>query len=183
MFLFGHIGIGNNIASPWSRELPKAPLFLGMLLPDIIDKALYYGGLFPSVVTCTRTFGHTGVLLVSILVISRLFSSKWLAALSLGMATHLLLDCLIDRFNPDMQSPALIALTWPFLNAQFASYHFASIGDHLHKLVNVPTISAEIVGASFLGWDYWKSANRGAMAKVLFSKRWRFMKRHRLERD
>ena len=146
-----------------------------MLLPDVIDKLLYYSRLFPGVVTCTRTFGHTGILLVATLLTSRMIKSRWLAALSLGMATHLLLDCLIDRVTPEVASPALIALTWPFIQNHFASYHFASVGEHLHKLVNVPTMTAEVIGLSLIGWDYWKSANRVAMAK--------FLKRHRLPRN
>lgn len=182
MFVFGHLGIGNKIASPWSKRLPKFPLFLGMLLPDIIDKSLYYAHLFPEWVTCTRTFGHTGILLISVLLLSRIVRSRWLGALALGMATHLLLDCLIDRFDPTKQSPALIALTWPFLHAHFASYHFDSIVDHLEHLWNWPTMSAEALGLAFIGWDYWKSAYRKEMIAVLFSKRFRKIKRHHSER-
>jgi hypothetical protein len=189
MFVFGHLGIGNKLASPWSRRLPKFPLFLGMLLPDLIDKVLYYGGLFPEWVTCTRTFGHTAVFLIAVLIVARLARSNWLSALALGIATHLLLDCLLDRFDPTVisgtqPSSALVALTWPVMSSHFSTYHFDSIKDHLlHHLTNVPILCAETVGLALLGWDYWKSAYRGEITRVLFSRRWRKLKRHRLERD
>jgi hypothetical protein len=153
-----------------------------MLLPDIIDKSLYYSHAFPDWITCTRTFGHTGLLLITVLLLSRLVRSRHLAALALGMATHLLPDCLIDRFDPSRQSSTLVALTWPFLHARFAVYHFDSIWDHLHHVWSWPIMSAEALGLAFLGWDYWKSAYRKEMLQVLFSKRWRRMRRHRLER-
>lgn len=187
MFIFGHLGFGNKLASPWSRNLPKAPLFFGMLLPDVIDKSLYYGNQYFGgsweIVSCTRTFGHTDLLLALIFACSALFRSKRGAALGLGMATHLLLDCLMDRFNPSEPSSALIALGWPIFSRNFTVFHFNSIGDHARHLLNAPILIAEGFGLSLLGWDYWKSANRPAMLKTLFSRRWRILKLRRLERD
>src|SRR5579884_3398835 len=176
MFVFGHLGIGNKLASPWSRNLPKVPLFLGMLFPDLIDKPLYYGnlflkhhyGIFWDMVSCTRTFGHTGLLLAIVVVIAGVTRSRWFGALGLGMATHLLLDCLIDRFFPGASS-AVMALGWPVTNRGFAVFWFDSIQEHGQHLMKTPILVSEIIGVLLIGWDYWKSANRGEMKKVLFS--------------
>ena len=43
MFVFGHLGIGYKLASPWSRRLSKRLILLGTVLPDLIDKPVYYG--------------------------------------------------------------------------------------------------------------------------------------------
>ena len=46
MFFFGHLGAGSRLASPFSKGLPRGLLLLGTLLPDLIDKPLFYGLLF-----------------------------------------------------------------------------------------------------------------------------------------
>lgn len=163
MFVFGHLGFGSQLANPWSRRLPKLPLFLGMLLPDLIDKSLYYGKLYLARagsmewISCTRTIGHSGALLLAVMVITVAFRSKWFGALTLGMATHALLDCFMDRFYPEIPSSALIALKWPFLTHQFADYHFDSIGEHLGHLFNWPIIASEAIGILLLSYGWAKS--------------------------
>ncbi len=155
-----------------------------MLLPDLIDKPLYYSRLFPQWATCTRTFGHTGALLCLVLLAAGLARSRWIMALALGMATHLFLDCLMDHFfDPTRESTALVALTWPLLHARFSAYHFDSVWEHLHHLRSLAVVGAEILGILFLGWDYWKSAYSREMKQVLFSRRWRAVRRHRSERN
>jgi hypothetical protein len=154
MFVFGHIGIGRKLAQPWSRRLPAVPLIIGMLLPDLIDKPLYYArisGFF----SCTRTIGHTGVLLGAIALAAVFARSRVLAALALGVATHLALDCFGDLFNNEPSS-AWIALTWPVLHTRFASYYIPSIQVHLERLWVAPTIVSEMVGLALLGWDAWR---------------------------
>src|SRR3954466_140383 len=102
MFVFGHVGVGRALLSRWKARLPVIPLAVGMLLPDLIDKPLYYSRLW-SFVTCTRTFGHTGLLLLALTGFAAALRSRTLAALSAGMATHLLLDCAFDfpPFGPN----------------------------------------------------------------------------------
>jgi len=69
MFVFGHIGIGRALIGRWRHTLPLVPLTIGMLLPDIIDKPLYYARVWPFI-SCTRTFGHTGAFLLLLLLIA-----------------------------------------------------------------------------------------------------------------
>jgi hypothetical protein len=89
----------------------------------------------------------------------------------------------MDRFfNTMEESSALVALGWPIFRAQFSAYHFASFHDHLRHLHNLGILSTEIIGACILCWDYWKSAYRDEMLAVLFSKRWRKLRRNRVER-
>jgi hypothetical protein len=152
MFIFGHIGIGQKLASPWSHRLPRVPLIIGMLLPDLVDKPLYYARVW-AFISCTRTFGHTGVLLLLILGAGHFARSRVLTALGLGVATHLLLDCLMDRFSP---GSAWIALTWPIFHRDFA-HDYSSIAGHLASLWAGPVVTTEIIGLGLIAWDYWKS--------------------------
>src|SRR5947207_14340366 len=95
MFVLGHIGVGRRLVGSRGRALPAVPLVLGTVLPDLIDKPLYYAH-FSNFISCTRTFGHTGLLLALVFgcfVVKR--SNGWLA-LGLGMSTHLLLDWTLD---------------------------------------------------------------------------------------
>jgi hypothetical protein len=80
VFLFAHLGIGvrsirwiEGLSRKGTRALlPIAPLFLGTLLPDLIDKPLYYGlswltglrGAELGVIAGTRSFGHSWILLL-----------------------------------------------------------------------------------------------------------------------
>jgi hypothetical protein len=149
MFVFGHIGIGRKLVSPWSRDLPRVPLIVGMLLPDLIDKPLYYAGVW-DYVSCTRTFGHTGLLLVFLLIAGYFARSQAWLALGCGVATHLLLDCLMDGFGA---KSTWIALTWPILYRDFAHYYL-SVPGHVQSLLVGPVVVAEIVGLALIAWDY-----------------------------
>jgi hypothetical protein len=152
MFILGHIGIGRALIAPWRRRLPAAPLIAGMLLPDLIDKPLYYARLW-DYVSCTRTFGHTGLLLAFIAVIGTRLQSKAIVAVGLGVGTHLFLDCVLDVIGQAQPSSALIALAWPFSGRSFAHYYIGSIAAHAERLLAVPVIASEIVGAALLGWE------------------------------
>src|SRR5580704_10954240 len=110
MFVFGHIGIGRTLAGPWRRRLPAFPFIVGALLPDLIDKPLYYSRIW-EFVSCTRTFGHTGLLLALIGAVAYLTRSRGLAALALGVATHLVLDCVLDVFGDEGSGSAWTAVT------------------------------------------------------------------------
>jgi hypothetical protein len=202
MFILAHLGIGKKIASPWSRHLPLVPLLIGTLLPDIIDKSLFYGlrlldnveAFRPfadsclEVITGTRTFGHTAILLFAVLILSGIKKSPVLAALALGMATHVLIDNFADHLHDVVAGSvhdhsAAIALLWPFMTPKFATYPFASMTEHLSSVARPELLIGELVGLLLLLWDYWKSARSKELLKVLFSRRYRLIKRHRLERD
>jgi hypothetical protein len=152
MFVFGHVGIGRAMLTRWTARLPVLPLAVGMLLPDLIDKPLYYSRLF-AFITCTRTFGHTGLLLAALAAAAYAFRSRTLGALSAGIATHLLLDCAFDwpPFGPE--SSAWIALTWPFYSREFALYYFPSIASHAARLLSLTTIAGEVMGLILIGLE------------------------------
>ena len=43
MFIFGHLGIGSKMVYPWRKQITRGALLVGTVLPDLIDKPLYYG--------------------------------------------------------------------------------------------------------------------------------------------
>jgi LexA-binding, inner membrane-associated putative hydrolase len=149
MFVFGHIGVGRQLVSRWRDALPALPLLLGTLLPDIIDKPLYYAKIFPYV-SCTRTFGHTGLLVLLLLGAAQVFRSRALAAVGVGAATHLLLDCAMD-FTSAGPSSAWIATTWP-LQGSFAISPKV-LSEHLLGLWDKPIVMGEVLGLALLVWQ------------------------------
>jgi membrane-bound metal-dependent hydrolase YbcI (DUF457 family) len=187
MIFFGHLGIGSKLASPWSRDLPVAPLLLGTILPDLIDKSLYYSlclitgkrGVELGLISGTRTLGHTAIFMLVLAGIAFFKRSKWFAALALGVATHLLLDNVSDTFRiytdpfGSHERPALIALLWPFYQWQFAVSPFMGLKDHLGRSMTAFNIGAEIVGVLILAWDWWKNRHESEILQQLRMKRWR----------
>ena len=154
MFVFGHLGFGHQLAGPWRRTLPRWPLAFGMLLPDLIDKPLYYARV-SDFISCTRTFGHTGLLCLLIFGFGYLLRNRALVAVSLGMVTHFALDLAMDMMPGgesaiDGRSSLWTALTWPLHGGHFVQLYISSIGEHTGKLLNVPMILAELVGIVLL---------------------------------
>jgi hypothetical protein len=183
MFVFGHLGIGSKMVSPWTTGLKRSHVLIGTILPDLIDKPLYY---FPSWITGKsgaelglisgpRTFGHTGLLLLLMATTAIIRRSKLLAALALGMATHIFLDNLADHFLPPGKSPsALLAMTWPISGPGFpASY--GGVDGFLHSFTPF-LIGAEVIGIGLLAWDQWKIAYEGEILEATQERR-RFFKR------
>lgn len=169
MWFLGHLGIGSKLAAPFSRKLPLSAVLVGTLLPDLIDKPLYYGsalvtgrhGLDIGLISCTRTFGHTALFLLALSAIAYARKSTLFAALTIGVATHLMLDGFQDYwFHTVMgetgESSLRIAVLFPFLQSRFADMPYASLAEHLRSGDRPFTIVSELVGAAILGWDYWK---------------------------
>ncbi len=156
MFLFAHSGLGLQLAKPFSKGLPRGALLWGTLIPDLIDKPLYYiaraiyGGEQTAQmwISGTRTLGHTAILTLGIAVAAVARKQPLLAALALGMATHLLLD---NIFYPTPQS-----LLWPALGTGFPVFPHASAGEHLKQYVSPVSITLEVLGAVFLGRELLK---------------------------
>src|SRR5438552_13741940 len=102
MFALGHLGIGKKLAArPFRHFSPgdKRAFFVGALLPDLIDKPLYY---IPAWVTGreaagagilsgTHLFAHTGLFLLALSVAALVTRSRPLRALAIGVATHCVL--------------------------------------------------------------------------------------------
>jgi len=162
MLLFGHIGIGNALTQPILSLLkPKRSAFfvwssIGTLLPDFIDKPLFHGakalmraGWIEStgLITSSRTLGHTGILLALLFLVGWKRKSTLHFALSLGVASHLLLDNLMDLISEATPSSAWMALVFPFFGVGFAQAPFEDIAGHVRGIWGrTELLYAEILG-------------------------------------
>jgi len=167
MFFFGHVGIGSKLAFPFARKLPRRALLFGTIFPDVLDKPLYYGlswiedlrGHYNhdlDVVCGTRTFGHTGLLLLCVVATAFFRKSKTLAAFGIGIATHLILDNTGDSFGHGLHGYEAKALLWPLQGWQFPVNPYYSLGEHVASFSRPYIYGGEIAGVLILLWDYWK---------------------------
>jgi hypothetical protein len=167
MFWLGHMGIGLETAKLVDRDPPIKPLLLGTLLPDFLDKPLYYGlswatgkrGAALGIIAGTRSFGHTILLTAALFAVGAARKSRVITALALGMATHLLLDMFSDfclrRADFSMQ-----AFAWPLLGWQFPIYPFYGWHDHIASGRNPFMIVTESLGALILLYEWRKGTFR-----------------------
>jgi hypothetical protein len=177
MWIFGHLGFGAKIAQPFARRLPVAWLLAGTILPDVIDKPLYYiaalatgkHGFDIGLISCTRTFGHTGILALLLAGIALFRKSKVLGALALGVATHLAIDGFQDFWfhrveGHDGESAAVIAILFPFYLSRFAEMPFATIVDHAKNGAQPFLLISESIGFLLFAWTVWKERRRARLA-------------------
>lgn len=163
MFLLGHLGIGSRLVRPFTKGLSYRMVLLGTVLPDLIDKPLYYilswttgkKGADLGLISGTRTFGHTAAFLIVITLTAVVRKSKPLAALALGIASHLLLDSLADIWSGKAYSQSIQeVILWPFSNWHFPITPYHGIAEHL-SIWNRPVVFwGEVVGLMFLALDY-----------------------------
>ncbi len=162
MLLFGHLGLGNALSEPFLR--PGRPesrslfpwICLGTLLPDLIDKPLFHllkianrANLIESVglITSTRTIGHTALFLIASAGFASFTKSRARFAVTLGVATHLFLDNLLDQWVGASPSSALIALIFPLYEGRFSEAPFDDLEGHLAlSVTRLETLSAEALG-------------------------------------
>jgi len=158
MFALGHLGLGKTIAArPYRRfsRREKRAFFLGTLLPDLIDKPLFYlpfwiTGRRGEILSGTHLFAHTGLFLLALTAAALLTRSPPLRALAIGVATHFVLDCV-------GLSMGLGTLLWPLLGWNFPSFPFKNLGHHLATILNPVTLAGELAGGAILWWDYHKA--------------------------
>lgn len=166
MLIFGHLGIGKALLSLFLRHLPVIGILVGTILPDLIDKTLYYSfclltgksGLELGLISGTRTFGHTGLFLVGLFLIAALARSRFMIAIALGDLTHLLLDGITElasllnggEFSMEMFQP----LFWPFSGWAFPVSSYDNITLHLVGKLMPFIVITELIGVAFLLWDY-----------------------------
>ena len=166
MFALGHLGIGKRLAArPFRRfsAVERRAFFIGALLPDLIDKPLYYipawltrrHGAAAGILSGTHLFAHTGLFLLVLAVAWLITRSLPLGALAIGVVTHLVLDFVGLSMN-------LRTLLWPLLGWRFPTYPFRSLGEHLGTIFNPITFVGEALGAAILWWDYRKAGRRSA---------------------
>jgi hypothetical protein len=164
MFPLGHLGIGTFAAVRRVSANGLPWLLLGTLLPDLVDKPVYYAlhlafGHAVGIITGTRTFAHT---LLFVLVLFALLPRQIGAPLSLGMLTHLALDGLGDvaghlapRLGMDLGGPSVLhAIFFPLLGFRFPVAPFRNAFEHLRTVGNPWAITGELVGAALLVWQW-----------------------------
>jgi membrane-bound metal-dependent hydrolase YbcI (DUF457 family) len=119
-------------------------LFLGTLLPDIIDKPV--GWIFFSQ---GRVFSHTLIFLLLITlagyIVYRRSAKNWLLVVSLGVFFHLFMDYMWDSYK---------IFLWPFWGFGFERMDHGEIIDKiLHGLYSDPGLYIpEIIGGLILIW-------------------------------
>jgi hypothetical protein len=159
MFILAHIGIGRTISRPLSRRLPVIPFVIGALLPDAIDKPLFYLHI-SSAITATRTVAHSALFTAIFVALGIFRRSRVLLTMALGMTTHLALDCLMDTISTEPHS-AIVAFGWPFLTREFVNYPFRSPVEHLEHLWNIPVLVTELIGLALIAWELRGTAQKG----------------------
>lgn len=164
MFPLGHLGLGLQTARPLRRGLPTRPLLLGCVLPDLIDKPLYYGlswstgktGAALGLISGTRTFGHTGLLALIVAGTAAARKSKPFAALALGMATHLLLDIVSDALTRGAGF-SMRAFLWPLMGWSFPAYTYTGFGEHIRRVYDPLMLICETIGGALLALEWRRS--------------------------
>jgi hypothetical protein len=166
LFVLGHVGIGPRLLFRLRDRLPPRWLVLGCLLPDLIDKPLFYGLLWTrghpdALIAGSRSVAHSGLFLLALLALALVFRVAGLWAVAAGVATHLVLDIggeLVTGALPD--ASIWIAILFPALGWRFPRAHFGSLLEHLRlSAENVYIIGGEIVGAALLLHAWWRSRN------------------------
>jgi hypothetical protein len=168
---FGHLGIGLKAVRFFKPLTPAVPILLGSTLPDLIDKPLYYGAVYFTgrissdigVISCTRTFGHSGLLLLAIILIGvfqrSLRGRVFFFALAAGMFSHHLLDFLQDAFiseKPVLEGAEIHAFLYPLYSGHFGAMPTKTATDHLLSFLKFPALLiGEGVGILLL-WTEWK---------------------------
>lgn len=172
MFILGHAGIGSRLGALVPRvRAAHAPgwLILGTLLPDLIDKPLYYGlklatgreGAALGLISCTRTIGHSALFALLVWMLLRALRRRRAApAVLAGMATHWLLDLggdvagylghALGMTSAPAGFSSVRALLFPLLGGHFAISPFHSAREHLTSLVQTYTLAGELVGGVLL---------------------------------
>ena len=159
MFIFGHLGFGQFIARPWHQRLSWWGVAIGSLLPDLVDKPLFY--LLPQFYGGSRLYGHTLIFLcnVSLLGLS-LHSKRWISV-AIGIATHLLIDNLGDPLHVENSTDASIrTLLWPLFGWRFPDALRLDLDSQVHRMFSPYFLTTELIGLSLLGWFIWRHLSK-----------------------
>ncbi|HEX4405274.1 MAG TPA: hypothetical protein VH560_10630 [Polyangia bacterium] len=145
--------------------MERRAFFLGALLPDLIDKPLFYfpfwltgGRSATGMLSGTHLFAHTGLFLSALAVVALVTRSLAVRAVVVGVATHFLLDFI-------GLSMSFGTLLWPLFGWRFPHYPFQNLGQHLATVLSPVTLGGELVGAAILSWDYRKSRRASTPAR------------------
>ena len=161
MFALGHLGLGKRLAVRPFRHFSvgeRRAFFLGALLPDLIDKPLFYiplwltgkRGAEAGMLSGTHLFAHTLLFLLVLGLAALTTRSRLVRAVAIGVATHFILDCV-------GLSMGIGTLLWPAFGWHFPTYPFRDLGQHLASVLNPVTLIGELLGGAILWWDYRKA--------------------------
>lgn len=157
MFVLGHAGIGSRMLGPLREMLPARWVIFGCLLPDLLDKPLFYGLLWAEghpdrVFTGTRTIGHTGLFLLALALLAAALRRREVWAIAAGVTTHLLLDVTGELIGgADAESSIWHAIFYPRFGGRFPIAHFDSILEHLSlSSKSAYVIAGELIGGAIL---------------------------------
>ena len=132
-------------------------LVLGCLLPDLIDKPLFYGLLWTrghpdTLIGGSRSVAHSGVFALALLALAFALRRPAPWAVIAGVATHLALDIggeLVAGATND--SSIWIAIFFPASGCRFPLATFHSLLEHLRlSAENAYLVAGEIVGGAIL---------------------------------
>jgi hypothetical protein len=183
MLPLGHMGIGRRLVAPWTRDVPVWAVLVGTLVPDLIDKPVYYTlcwltgrqGLALGLISSTRTFGHTLLLTLLVLALGRWRKFPVLVALGFGMLSHLVLDTIDDGMTtllgPGYDTgpiPGIAAVLWPLLGVQFPIAMSPTLAVYAHRSLSPVNIAGEIAGGIllFLDWRAFRRRHRPVSAST-----------------
>jgi hypothetical protein len=157
LFVLGHVGIGTRMLFGLRERLPPRWLVLGCLLPDLIDKPLFYGLLWArghpdTLISGSRSVAHSGVFALALLALAFALRRPAVWAVFAGVATHLALDIGGELVvTPAADSSIWIAIFFPAFGWRFPKAPFHSIFEHLRLTAeNIYVIAGEIVGGAIL---------------------------------
>ena len=163
MFVLGHVGIGPRLLFGLRERLPPRWLVLGCLLPDLIDKPLFYGLLWTrghpdALISGSRGIAHSGLFLLTLLALALALRRPELWAVFAGVVTHVVLDIgdhLVSGSPPD--ASIWIAIFFPAFGWRFPRAHFGSLLEHLRLTADhVYVLAGEIVGGAILLRAWWR---------------------------
>jgi hypothetical protein len=157
MFVLGHVGIGTRMLLGLRKRLPAGWLICGCLLPDLIDKPLFYALLWgeghaDALISGSRSIGHTGIFLVLLLALALISRRAAAWALCAGVATHLVLDIGGELVAGSEEDASIwLAILFPLMGWQFPKAHFASMMEHLRvSAQSAYVVIGEILGGAIL---------------------------------
>jgi len=162
LFVLGHVGIGTRLLGRFRERLPARWLVLGCLLPDLIDKPLFYALLWTRgrpdpLIAGSRSVGHSGLFLAVLLAVALVSRRAAAWAVFAGVVTHLLLDLggeLVAGARPE--SSIWLAILFPLLGWRFPQANFLSVLEHLRlSAENAYVVVGEIVGGAILLSAWW----------------------------
>ncbi|GAC1554241.1 MAG: metal-dependent hydrolase [Myxococcales bacterium] len=155
MYPLGHLGIGIQLVPRRLREgLRFRWLALGCLLPDLVDKPVFFWmqetsrGRHPS-----RLFGHTLLFWALLVLAERATRSTELRAVVLGTLTHLFLDGAGELVG-GTPSSSLITLFWPLFGPRFP---IEGLSHHMGLSEHALYLAGELAGAALLLWELARS--------------------------